>query len=295
MSVRPLAGKVALVTGAARGFGTGIARGLARAGAHLCVLDIEREELGLAEAEIAAEGSAAGGELLCLVADVADFAQVQAAVDRAVGQWGRLDVMVNNAAILPRVTFEETTPDLWQRILAVNLTGVYHGVKAVWPQMVRQGGGHCIAIASGSSVYGSAGEAAYCASKHGLEGFSKALAVEAEPYNIAVNTIGPGKRIKPTSVTRAGAGALPLAEQRIWHNPLVLAPAFVWLALQPPARFTGMRFDAGPIVDAIAAEGYDFAFAPEKVTTYVEDFVQRQEQRRRWTQLPQAAGVTTAQ
>jgi NAD(P)-dependent dehydrogenase (short-subunit alcohol dehydrogenase family) len=281
-----MAGKVVLVTGAARGFGTGIARGFARAGAHLCVLDIELDELAQAEAEIAVESSAAGGELVALVADVTDLAQMQAAVDQAVNRWGRLDVMVNNAAIMPRVTFEETTPEIWRRIIDVNLTGVYHGVKAAWPHFVRQGGGHSMAIASGSSVRGSAREAAYCATKHGLEGFTKALAVEAEPHNIAVNTIGPGKRIKPTSVSRAEATTLPPEEQAIWNDPVILAPAFIWLAMQPPARFTGLRFDAGPIVDAIAAEGYDFAVTPEKVTSYVDDFVQRLEHRARWTQLP---------
>jgi NAD(P)-dependent dehydrogenase (short-subunit alcohol dehydrogenase family) len=148
---------------------------------------------------------------------------------------------------------------------------------------VRQGGGHCIAIASGASVRGFVNEVAYCAAKHGLEGFTKALAMEAEPYNIAVNTMGPGKRIKPTSVTRAQAKTVDPVERAAWVDPLALAPAFVWLAAQPPQRFTGLRFDAGPLADTIAAEGFDFAFSPEKVTIYPEDLAERLARRREWT------------
>ena len=79
---------------------------------------------------------------------------------------------------------------------------------------------------------------------------------------------------------------MPADEQMLWHDPVILAPAFVWLATQPPARFNGMRFDAGPLVETIAAEGYDFAFAPHKVTVYVDDFVQRLAYRRQWSRLP---------
>jgi NAD(P)-dependent dehydrogenase (short-subunit alcohol dehydrogenase family) len=284
MTKLPLQGKSVLVTGAARGFGTGIARGMAQAGANLCILDIEGDELALAQQEVERE-LAPDSALISRVADVTRLEDLQRAVEETVARWGRLDVVINNAGILPLITFEETTPDLWAQILGVNLTGVYNGVKAAWAQMKAQGGGHCIAIASGASVRGSPKEVAYCASKHGLEGFTKALAQEAEPYKIAVNTIGPGKRIKPTSVTRAAAPTLPAAEQQIWHDPIILAPAFVWLSLQPPARFTGLRFDAGPLVDTIAAEGYDFDFAPHKVTAYVEEFAQRLAARQGWSQL----------
>ena len=193
---------------------------------------------------------------------------MSAAVEQVVARWGRLDVLVSNAATMPLVPFAATTPELWNLILGVNLTGVYNGVRAAWPHLVRQGGGHCIAIASGASVRGFVDEVAYCAAKHGLEGFTKALAMEAEPHNIAVNTMGPGKRIKPTSVTRAQAEAADPNERAAWVDPLELAPAFVWLASQPPQRFTGLRFDAGPLADTIAAEGHDFAFSPEKVTIY---------------------------
>jgi 3-hydroxybutyrate dehydrogenase len=276
-----LAGQVALVTGGGRGFGTGIARGLARAGAAVAITDIVAEELEQAAREIAADG----GQVLPIVADVGELAQMQAAVAAVVARWGRLDALVNNAGRIHFVPFAETTPAIWQDTLSVNLTGVYNGVKAAWEQMRRQGGGHCVTIASGASVRGFVDEVAYCAAKHGVEGFTKALAMEGEPLNIAVNTMGPGKRIKPTNITRAEAAALPPKERAAWVDPLTLAPAFVWLLSQPPGRFTGLRFDAGPVADTIAAEGYDFAFAAEKVTLYVSDFVEALEQRQAWTTL----------
>jgi NAD(P)-dependent dehydrogenase (short-subunit alcohol dehydrogenase family) len=280
-----LEGKVAWVTGAGRGFGAGIARGLALAGTRVAISDVDAAELDVTADTI----RATGGTVLARVVDVTDFRAMQAMADDLVACWERLDMIVNNAAIMPLVPFEQHTPEFWQRMIGVNLTGVYHGVRAAWPHLVAKGGGHCVAIASGASVRGFRDEVAYCAAKHAVEGFTKALAMEAEPFNIAVNTMGPGKRIKPTSITRAQEAAIPAEERNQWTDPLLLAPAFAWLAAQPPSRFTGLRFDAGPLADTIAAEGYDFAVAPEKVTLYVDDFKQRLEARRQWTSLPAQA------
>lgn len=260
--------KVILITGAGRGLGAGVARGLARLGARLCITDVNEAELAQTMGEIQADGN----DALLLKADVCDFAHVQHVVAETVHHWGRLDMLIGNAAIMPLVSFAETTPELWHRILDVNLTGVYNGVKAVWPQMIKQGGGHCVAIASGASVRGFVDEVAYCSAKHGLEGFTKALALEAEPVNVGINTMGPGKLIKPTSVSREEAAKMARNQPTEWVDPVALAPAFAWLALQPPTRFTGLRFDAGPLADTIAVEGFDFEFAPQKVTLYVEDF-----------------------
>ena len=276
---RLLAGKVALVTGAGRGFGAGIARGLARAGAHVCIVDINATELEATANEIVDDSLVDNAEALSQVADVSDFEQMEAAVTETITRWGRLDIVVNNAATMPLVSFADSDPAFWRMMLDVNLTGVYNGVKAAWPQLLRQGGGHCIAIASGASVRGFVDEVAYCAAKHGIEGFTKALAMEAEPYNIALNTVGPGKLIKPTQISREDEDAVDPALRAQWTDPVDLATAFVWLAAQPPARFTGLRFDAGPIADTVAAEGYDFEFSPEKVTVYVDDFVARQNER----------------
>ncbi len=262
---------VAWVTGAGRGFGAGVARGLARAGARVCITDIDAHELMLTADEMRSDGS----EVMTLLVDVSDAQAMESAATAVVANWGRLDTVINNAAVMPLASFAEHTPTFWRMMVDVNLTGVYHGVWAAWPHMVRQGGGHCIAIASGASMRGFVNEVAYCATKHGIEGFAKALALEAAPYNIAVNTMGPGKLIKPTSVRRIDEAALSDADRAGWTDPLLLAPALVWLVSQPPCRFTGLRFDAGPLANTIATEGYDFDFTPEKATLYVEEMEKR--------------------
>lgn len=268
-----LAGKVALVTGAARGLGWGIARALGLAGANVVITDTNEPELARAEADLQRDGSA----VLPLVLDVSDLAAFEATVQQVVATWGRLDILVHNAIYMPLIRFEATSPDLWWRQLQISLGGLYNSAHAAWPIMKRQGGGHIIGIASGSSVRGYKDEVTYCTAKHGQEGFVKALALEAHDDNIAVNTIGPGKRIKPTGIDWATFDQLPEAEKAEWADPVELGKAFVWLAAQPPSRFSGFRFDAGPIVDTMSAEGHDFTFAPEKVTLYVDDFVARQQ------------------
>jgi NAD(P)-dependent dehydrogenase (short-subunit alcohol dehydrogenase family) len=266
-----LEGKVALVTGAGRGFGAGIARALAHEGAQVCITDVDVAEL----AESAAELETDGGEALALPLDVSDLPVFEATVRQVVERWGRLDVLVHSAIFMPLIRFEHMSPEMWWRQLNVGLGGLYNGARAAWDVMKAQGGGHIIGIASGSSVRGYTEEVAYCTIKHGQEGFVKALSLEAAPSLIAINTIGPGKPIKPTRMTRADLAQIPEEQKARWADPTELGKAFVWLAAQPPERFTGLRFDAGPIVDAIATEGYDFAFKAEKVTLYPEDFAAR--------------------
>jgi 2-deoxy-D-gluconate 3-dehydrogenase len=266
-----LDGKVALVTGAGRGFGAGIARALGRAGAKVCITDVDAAELAATAAELAGDGA----EALALPLDVSDLPAFEATVRQVVERWGRLDVLVHSAIFMPLIRFEHMSPNTWWRQIDVGLGGLYNGVRAAWGVMAAQGGGHIIGIASGSSVRGYKEEVAYCTIKHGQEGFVKALSLEAAPHRIAINTIGPGKPIKPTRITRAELTQIPEQEQAGWADPAELGKAFAWLAAQPPERFTGLRFDAGPIADAIAAEGYDFAFTAEKVTLYPDDFAAR--------------------
>jgi NAD(P)-dependent dehydrogenase (short-subunit alcohol dehydrogenase family) len=269
-----LEGKVALVTGAARGFGWGIARALGLAGAKVCVSDINDQELARCAADLERDGT----EVLERHLDVSDLAAFEEAVAEVVDRWGRLDVVVHNAVYMPLIRFEDTSAELWWQQLHISLGGLFNAVRASWDVMKAQGGGHVMGIASGSSLRGYKDEVTYCTAKHGQEGFVKALALESAPYNIAVNTVGPGKPIKTTGVTWAQFEALPPEAKAGWADPVELGKAFVWLAAQPPNRFNGLRFDAGPIADAIAAKGYGFAFAPEKVTLYVDDF----EARRAW-------------
>src|SRR5438445_8108898 len=268
-----LKNSVALVTGAARGLGWGIARAFGIAGAKVCVTDISDDELARCARDLAADGT----EFQACRSDVAGLAECQGLVQSIVDRWERLDVVVHNAIYMPLITFEATTPEEWARQINVGIGGLFNCTYAVWDQMKAQGGGHIIGIASGSSIRGYKEEIAYCTIKHGIEGFVKALSLEAKPHNIALNTIGPGARIKPTRLTWGEYDRAPAELRATWADPVELGKAWVWLAAQPPGRFSGFRFDAARLVETIEREGDDFAFAPEKVTLYPDDFRARQE------------------
>ena len=266
-----LDGRVALVTGAGRGLGWGVAVALARSGAQVCVADIAADDVARAGADIEAEGGTARGEVF----DVADGTAFDAAVGRTVDAWGRIDAMVHAAIHMPLARFDEVSEEDWRTQLDVGLGGYVNGVRACWEPMVRQGGGHLIGIASGSSLRGYAEEVAYCTLKHGLEGLVKSLALETRELGLAPNTVGPGAPIKPTRMTWAELEALPEHERSVWDDPRDLGRAFAWLAAQDPRTWSGLRFDASPIRDSLDREGTAFRVEPEKVTLYADDFRER--------------------
>ena len=267
-----LDGKVVIVTGAARGIGWGIGRALGLAGAKVCISDINDTELARAEADLKADGS----DVMSLHLDVSDLKAFQSAVQTVSNRWGRLDAIVQNAVYMPLIEFENTSEDLWWRQLNVSLGGIFNATKAAWDLFKAQGGGHIIGIASGSSVRGFKREVTYCTGKHGQEGFVKAVSLEAAQHNIAINTIGPGATVKPTDVTWEEYDALPQVVKDKWADPVELGKGFVWLIHQPPGRFSGYRFDAGPLALTVNHEGYDFEFTPAKTTLYPDDFTFRE-------------------
>jgi NAD(P)-dependent dehydrogenase (short-subunit alcohol dehydrogenase family) len=244
------------------------------------VTDISDDELARCARDLAADGT----EFQACRSDVADLAECKSVVTRIVDRWGRLDVVVHNAIYMPLITFEATTPEEWSRQINVGIGGLFNCTYAVWNQMKTQRGGHIIGIASGSSIRGYKAEIAYCTIKHGIEGFVKALSLEAKLHNIALNTIGPGIRIKPTRIAWAEYDRAPVELRASWADPVELGKAWVWLAAQPPSRFSGYRFDAAKLVETIAREGYDFEFAAEKVTLYPDDFRARQELNSRYAE-----------
>lgn len=259
---------VVLVTGAARGLGWGIARAFGRSGWNVCVTDLRDDDLARCADDLTADGA----NFLTLRSDVADLADCRRVVGTMVERWGRLDAVVHNAIYMPLIAFDATTPEEWTRQIDVGLGGLFNCTHVAWEQMKAQGGGHIIGVASGSSIRGFKEEIAYCAIKHGVEGFVKALSLEASDHNIAINTIGPGATIKPTRMTWAEYEQAPAEQRAEWADPVELGKAWVWLANQPTDRFSGFRFDAGPLVETLAREGDAFAFSPEKVTLYPDDF-----------------------
>lgn len=183
-----LQGKVALVTGGTRGIGHAIARRLAEEGAHVALLGTNPER---GQAALKAFQSLPGRAIF-IQADVSRREDVRNAVRQTMETFGRIDILVNNAAIIRRGSFLEHTFEEWERVLAVNLHGVFHCCQEVVPIMIRQGGGKIVNI---SSVAGKVGDLAsapsYGASKGAVNAFTKALARELAQYNITVNAVAP--------------------------------------------------------------------------------------------------------
>lgn len=187
MAKRLLDGKVALVTGAARGLGMGIARSFCEAGARVLLTDV------LVEGEAtAADLRSEGHDAHFILHDVTQELQWQAAVETAIGRWGALDALVNNAGINLIRTVEEATVDELRRILEVNLVSAFTGIKAVIPAMTRKGGGTITNIASNTVQKMFAQAAIYSSSKAALCALTKTSAIHLAASNIRVNAILPG-------------------------------------------------------------------------------------------------------
>jgi NAD(P)-dependent dehydrogenase (short-subunit alcohol dehydrogenase family) len=183
-----LAGRRAVVTGAGRGIGRCIALALAHAGADVAVTARTQSELETLVAEI----QALGRRSLAVRCDVTDPEQVRYMAETLLESLGGLDILVNNAGNAGSHKFLNHPDDLWQRMLAVNLTSVYYVTKAFVPTLIDQRWGRIITVASIASRIGDRYIAAYTAAKHGVLGLTRALAVELIPYNITVNAICPG-------------------------------------------------------------------------------------------------------
>jgi NAD(P)-dependent dehydrogenase (short-subunit alcohol dehydrogenase family) len=233
------ADRVALVTGAASGIGRASSLAFAREGARVVLADVDaaggEESVGMIEA--------AGGEATFVKTDVTSAADVQRLVDQAVETYGRLDCAHNNAGVLgnPART-ADCSEEEWDRIIAINLKGVWLCMRAEIPQMLAQGGGAIVNTASSAGLTGMPRMPAYVASKHGVAGVTKAAALDYAKKNIRVNAVCPGFIDTPL-VQRAGAtqaGADKYVPTGRIGRPEEVAEAVIWLCSDAASYVTGL-------------------------------------------------------
>ncbi|MCL6635408.1 MAG: 3-oxoacyl-ACP reductase FabG [Peptococcaceae bacterium] len=233
-----LQGKVAVITGGARGIGAAAARLFAGEGAAVAVADFD----AAAAEDLCREIAGAGGRASFFRVDVAGRESVLAMVDGVVAEFGRIDVLVNNAGITRDAMLAKMTPEQWEQVLAVNLTGVFNCTQAVAAVMVRQGSGRIINTASVVGVYGNIGQTNYAATKAGVIGMTRTWAKELGRKGITVNAVAPGFIITdmtaavPQKVLEMMREKTPLGRL---GTPEDVARAYLFLASDDAAYING--------------------------------------------------------
>jgi len=235
MLTRRLAGQVAIVTGGGHGIGKAFVQRLAAEGASVLIAELD----GLAGQALAEQLGAQGYSVSAQRTDVTDKPSVDAMANAAIERFGRIDLLINNAAVMAtipmsRVPFDQIPPDEWDLMMRVNLKGAWHCACAVVPQMRKQGRGKIINMSSTTALKGSPNRIHYVTSKAGILGFTKTLALELGTDNICVNCIAPGSTLSEEHPDEAllkfrTAAAAATALKRI-QTPQDLTGALVFLA-----------------------------------------------------------------
>ena len=229
--------KVAIVTGAGRGIGRAIALALSEQGAEV-VLAARSED------EIEAVANEVPTRALAVHTDVSDPVQIQHLVDRAISEFGRLDLLVNNAGIAFQRSVQDTTQEEWDHIMHVNLRSAFLACKAVLPQMKLQKAGKIINITAGSGSVASLNFSAYSASKAGLIMLTECLALEMKPFNIDVNAIAVGRTHTRMADELAGGIGNVGYQPELMMRPEDIAPIAVFLASDESRSMTGANIFA---------------------------------------------------
>ena len=242
-----LSNKTAIVTGAAAGIGAASARLFANEGAKVVVVDIDRELLD----EISAEIGRAGGECLAVVADVSQRDQVENVVRSTMQKFGRVDILFNNAGIVPTGRLDATSEEQWDRAMTINVKSMYLFCYAVIPLMKAQGGGVILNTASATALRAVTDRACYTATKAAVVGLTKSMALDYVRDNIRVNCLCPGTVDTPSLTQRIAAFPDPVEARKnfIARQPMgrfgtadEIAQAALYL-VSPAAKFvTGVAF-----------------------------------------------------
>ena len=188
MAGNNIAGKVVVITGASSGLGEAAARHLSAEGATVVLGARRADRINSLVSELTGQG----GKALAVTTDVTDCVQVKALAEAAVRTYGRLDVMLNNAGLMPLSPLERLKVDEWDRMIDVNIKGVLYGIAAALPHMQRQKAGHIINVSSVAGHKVRAGGAVYAATKHAVRALTEGLRQEVKPYNIRTTVISPG-------------------------------------------------------------------------------------------------------
>lgn len=186
--MKRLTGRVAIITGAGQGIGKALALGMSREEAWVVLAEIN-EENGL---HLQEEIEKSGGKARAVVTDVSREDSVNGMADRCLSEFGRIDILVNNAGVFPTSSVENMPEEKWDHVIGTNLVGAFLCSRAAVPAMLSQKSGRIISITSGRAFQGARNGAHYAASKAGIVGFTKALALELAPHGITVNAICPG-------------------------------------------------------------------------------------------------------